>query len=194
MATKIVEKLHETFPDMTALRARSIRVDKQQRKVFVTVSFPDVATIDEKVKSEIIAVVKKSVPKGYYGMVSFADDKFTELTFRKYLADLLKKRFPIYSINKEKTMVKIGERCLRRQRSGKESHGNVGVFDGVVGYFCRLHKLRNHLRTCRRRQRSGNYGPIHARKIGQTCCQSGVDAPCPRVSCGKRTEMYRQTD
>lgn len=97
---------------MTALRARSIRVDKQQRKVFVTVSFPDVATIDEKVKSEIIAVVKKSVPKGYYGMVSFADDKFTELTFRKYLADLLKKRFPIYSINKEKTMIKIGEHTI----------------------------------------------------------------------------------
>ncbi len=97
---------------MTDLRARSIRVDKQQRKVFVTVSFPDVAALDEKVKSKLIDVVKKSIPKGYYGVVSFANDKFTELSFRKHLADLLKKRFPIYSINKEKTIVKIGERTI----------------------------------------------------------------------------------
>lgn len=112
MSQTIVDKLHQTFPQMQALRARSIRVDRQQHKVFVTVSFPQVNDLSDEVKQSIVDTVKKCVPKGYYGMVSFANDSFTELTFRKFLADTLKKRFPVYAIKKEKTLVKVGENTV----------------------------------------------------------------------------------
>ena len=95
---------------MQELRARSIRVDRQQRKVFVMVSFPHVNDLAEDVKQQIVLTVKQCVPKGYYGMVSFADDSFTELTFRRFLNDTLKRRFPVYAVNKEKTIVHVGDR------------------------------------------------------------------------------------
>ena len=97
---------------MQELRARSIRVDRQQRKVFVVVSFPHVNDLGEETKQQIVLTVKQCIPKGYYGMVSFADDNFTELTFRRFLSDTLKKRFPVYAVNKEKTVVKMGDRKI----------------------------------------------------------------------------------
>ena len=112
MSQKIVDKLHEKFVDMQALRARSIRVDKQQHKVFVVVSFPHVNELTDEKRKQVSDEVKKSIPKGYYGIVSFADDNFSEVTFRRYLADTLKKRFPVYSINKEKTLVHIDGRTI----------------------------------------------------------------------------------
>lgn len=112
MSQKIVDKLHERFADMQALRARSIRVDRQQHKVFVVVSFPHVNDLSDELRRQISDEVKRAVPKGYYGIVSFADDNFSEVTFRKYLADTLKKRFPVYSINREKTLVHIDGRTI----------------------------------------------------------------------------------
>lgn len=103
----IIDKLHERFPEMPDLRARSIRVDKSQQKVFVTVSYPQVSALGNDLKNNIVDAVRHAVPKGYYGVVSFADDFFSEVTFRKFVADLLKKRFPVYSVNKEKTLVKL---------------------------------------------------------------------------------------
>ncbi len=112
MSQKVVDKLHERFADMQALRARSIRVDRQQHKVFVVVSFPHVNDLSDELRRQISDEVKRAVPKGYYGIVSFADDNFSEVTFRKYLADTLKKRFPVYSINREKTLVHIDGRTI----------------------------------------------------------------------------------
>ncbi len=108
----IVESLHENFPQLNDLRTRSIRVDKIQHKVFVSVSFFDVAKLDDDTRKSITECVKKQIPKGYLGIVSFVDDKFTEVSFRRYIAELLKKRFPIYQINKEKTLVKIVEKSI----------------------------------------------------------------------------------
>ena len=108
----IIDNLKKDFPNMPDLRARSIRVDKPQRKVFVTVSYPSLSSIDEIVKKNIVESVRKAIPKGYYGMVSFAEDKFSEVTFRKFVADLLKKRFPVYSVNKETTLVKIADKHI----------------------------------------------------------------------------------
>ena len=63
MSQKIVDKLHERFADMQALRARSIRVDRQQHKVFVVVSFPHVNDLSDELRRQISDEVKRAVPR-----------------------------------------------------------------------------------------------------------------------------------
>lgn len=93
---------------MPALRVREIKVDKSVKKVFCTISFPNVKTVPQELKKNIVDCVKSVVPKGYYCSVTFADDKFTELTFRRYLFDYIKKRYPLFNcIDKEKTIVEF---------------------------------------------------------------------------------------
>lgn len=106
----IIEELHRRFENMQDLRAREIRVDKQQRRVFCALSYPNISSITATEKNAIIAFVKTLIPQGYSCSVSFANDRFTELSFEKLLSDVLHKKFPIFSVLTQCAEVKIVER------------------------------------------------------------------------------------
>ena len=90
----IIEQLRRQFENMPDLRAREIRVDKQLRKIFCTLSYPNLTDVDAQVRNDIAAYVKKLVPQGYSCSVSFVNDSFTEASFRKLLSEFFKKIFP----------------------------------------------------------------------------------------------------
>ncbi|MCM1194590.1 MAG: hypothetical protein NC332_01505, partial [Firmicutes bacterium] len=93
----IIDELQKQFEDMPNLRAREIRVDKQLRKVFCTLSYPDLTNVDAQKRRAIADFVKSLMPKGYACAVSFANDRFTELSFRRLLMEVLKSKFPVFS-------------------------------------------------------------------------------------------------
>jgi len=95
----IIDKLYAKYPNMTDLRAREIRVDKQLRKVFCILSYPDLPSLEGALQNEIVDYVKTLTPVGYHCSVSLVNDTFTEVTFRKFLLDYLKKNYPIFAIS-----------------------------------------------------------------------------------------------
>lgn len=104
----IIDQLYKSFPNMTDLRLREIRVDKQQRKVFCTVSYPNMPGVDNTTKNSIIGVISKSLPKGYVASVKFANDSFTLVSFKTFLWDLILSQYPIFAhIGKEKIDVGV---------------------------------------------------------------------------------------
>ncbi|MCH5156961.1 MAG: hypothetical protein J1G02_03675 [Clostridiales bacterium] len=103
----IIDKLHQQFNDLCDLRMREIRVDRQVRKVFCTLSHPQAQGFDVNLRTQIINIVKSDLPKGYTCSVKFVDDEFTDLSFRRILIELIKNRYPIYA-NIPKTKIDVG--------------------------------------------------------------------------------------
>lgn len=102
----IIDELKTKFPDMPDLRVRSIKVDRDVKKVFCTLSYPNSRAIPPETKRAIIDKVKSVVPSGYYCAVSLVDDKFTEVSFKRHLFEIIRKQFPLFAtIDKEKTQV-----------------------------------------------------------------------------------------
>lgn len=95
---KIIDKLHQQYADMPNLRAREIRVDKQLRKVFCALSYPNLPELDKQRQSEIVAYVKTMVPQGYTASVTIANDHFNSMGFKRFLNDLLKSKYPLFSV------------------------------------------------------------------------------------------------
>lgn len=95
---KIIDSLHNQYADMPNLRAREIRIDKQLRKVFCTLSYPNLQSLDRARQNAVISSVRTLVPQGYSAAVIFANDNFTENGFKRFLTDLLKRRFPLYAV------------------------------------------------------------------------------------------------
>lgn len=93
----IIDKLHQQFPYLNDLRMREIRVDRQQRRVYCTLSYPDSPAFDANVKAQITEFVKDEMPKGYYCSTKFAIDTFNETSFRRNLTDYIKSRYPIFA-------------------------------------------------------------------------------------------------
>lgn len=86
---------------MTDLRLREIRVDRQKRSVSCIVSYPDVNKIGQDVRGKIVTIVRESLPRGYSCTVKFANDNFTVASFNSMLAELIKRRYPIFGeVNK----------------------------------------------------------------------------------------------
>lgn len=104
---KIIDSLHEQYAEMPNLRAREIRVDKQQRKVFCALSYPDLSKLERQVQNGIIAYVKTLVPTGYTAIVTFSNDHFTENGFRRLLTELLKKRYPVFASISRKMEISV---------------------------------------------------------------------------------------
>lgn len=109
----IIEQLHRQFENMPDLRAREIRVDKQLRKVFCTLSYPDFSNVDAMTRNEIAAYVKELVPQGYSCAVTFANDHFTEVSFRKLLIEVLQKKFPVFANFGANAEVKLEEKNIQ---------------------------------------------------------------------------------
>ena len=103
----IIDKLHQNFNELGDLRMREIRVDRQLRKVFCTLSHPQAQDFDVNLRSQIIDTVKSELPKGYTCSVKFANDEFTDVSFKRVLTDLIKNRYPIFA-NIPKTKIDVG--------------------------------------------------------------------------------------
>ena len=103
----IINKLHQNFNELRDLRMREIRVDRQLRKVFCTLSHPQAQSFDADLRNQIVDVVRSELPRGYSCSVKFANDEFTEVSFRRVLTDLIKNRYPIYA-NIPKTKIDVG--------------------------------------------------------------------------------------
>ncbi|MCH5153452.1 MAG: hypothetical protein J1F68_05825 [Clostridiales bacterium] len=86
---------------------REIRVDRQQRKVFCTLSHPQALDFDVNLRNKLIDTVKSELPKGYTCSVKFVSDEFTDVSFKRVLTDLIKNRYPIYA-NIPKTKIDVG--------------------------------------------------------------------------------------
>lgn len=95
---RIIDSLHRKYIDMPNLRAREIRVDKQLRKVYCALSYPDLPNLDKQRQNEIVAFVKTLVPQGYSANVTFSNDHFTGIGFQRYLTDLLKSKYPLFAV------------------------------------------------------------------------------------------------
>lgn len=106
----IIDDLHKIFPDLSDLRMREIRVDKQQRRVSCTLSYPPSSAFDVKTKTAITDVIRKQIPDGYFCSVKFAEDNFTRTSFLRNLNELIKERYPIYAFNKQQISVDVTER------------------------------------------------------------------------------------
>ena len=103
----IIDRLHQDFTNLSDLRMREIRVDRQQRKVFCTLSHPQAQSFDVNLRNQIIDTVKSELPQGYNCSVKFANDEFTDVSFKRVLTDLIKNRYPIFS-NIPKTKIDVG--------------------------------------------------------------------------------------
>ena len=109
----IIDSLHNNFNQLSDMRMREIRVDRQMRKVFCTLSYPQVINLDVALRNQIIDVVKGEIPKGYACSVKFVNDEFTDVSFKRTLTDLLKNRYPIFAnIPKTKIDVSVVERKI----------------------------------------------------------------------------------
>lgn len=109
---RIIDSLHQKFTDMPNLRAREIRVDKQQRKVFCALSYPNVSELDRQLLNDIIAYVKTLVPQGYTAIVTFANDNFTEMGFKRFMTDLLKSKYPLFAVISKGMDVKVADNSV----------------------------------------------------------------------------------
>ena len=103
----IIDKLHQNFNNLSELRMREIRVDRQQRKVFCTLSHPQALSFDGNLRTQIVNTVKSELPQGYACSVKFSNDEFTDVSFKRVLTDLIKSRYPIYA-NIPKTKIDVG--------------------------------------------------------------------------------------
>lgn len=95
---RIIDRLHREFTDMPNLRAREIRVDKQLRKVFCALSYPELSDVSKERLSDIKEFVKTLVPQGYSVETTFTNDYFDALKFKKFLNDLLKNKYPLFAV------------------------------------------------------------------------------------------------
>lgn len=109
----LIEQLHLNFPSLTDMRMREIRVDRQQRKVFCTLSYPSLSSLDANIKSRLNEFVLSQIPKGYRCSVKYAEDIFDANSFTRNLHDLIKDRYPIYShINKQHIETHISQKKI----------------------------------------------------------------------------------
>lgn len=92
----IIDALNEKFPQMPNLRVRDIRVDKDSRKIYCAVSYPDAPNLPAEIVSEIKATVLNALPKGYRHDVRVVNDRFNEKSFTSLLLDVVKKRYPLF--------------------------------------------------------------------------------------------------
>lgn len=109
---RIIDSLHNQYSDMPDIRVRKIVVDKQQRKVFCTISYPNLPSVNKSRQNDIIAYVKKLVPESYNGIVTLADDNFSESSFRRTLTELIKTKFPLYAVISKGMAISIRERFI----------------------------------------------------------------------------------
>lgn len=108
----LINQLHEKFPHMTDLRVRDILVDKDNRKIRCILSYPNSTQLDATTKSSIYAFVRSCVPKGYYCETRIYNDIFSEVSFRTNLFDHLKKRYPVFKISRERTIIVQDDRNI----------------------------------------------------------------------------------
>ena len=104
----IIDKLHQQFPSLDELRMREIRVDKDQRKVFCTLSHPRALDFDANLKNEISNAILRELPQGYACSIKYASDEFTAISFQKNVYDLIRNQYPIYAnISRNKIEVSV---------------------------------------------------------------------------------------
>lgn len=106
---RIIDSLHHQFSDMPNLRAREIRVDKQFRKVFCILSYPE--QLNKQKQTDITSYVKTLIPQGYSASVTFVLDHFTSVGFKRFFTDLFKSKYPLFAIITKNMEVSVdGER------------------------------------------------------------------------------------
>ena len=93
----IIDQIHQHFPNLYDLRAREIRVDKQLRKVFCTLSYPNVTTLNVSVRGQIAEFIKTLIPQGYLCAITYVNDHFNDLSFRRLMNDVFKSKFPLFA-------------------------------------------------------------------------------------------------
>ncbi len=109
----IIDALNEKFPQMPDLRVRDIKVDKDSRKIYCAVSYPDAPNLSSEVVSQIKTVVVSTFPKGYRYDVRVVNDRFNEKSFASLLLDVVKKRYPLFANLKSDCLtVKLTGRCI----------------------------------------------------------------------------------
>ena len=104
------EVLKQKFPQLGNLRVRDIRVDKPFKKVYCVLSFPEGEQPDENLRPQLRQTVAQQMPQGYRCEVSFVTDRFTDRSLAMLVADVIKKKYPVLSLPKEKISAKVQDR------------------------------------------------------------------------------------
>lgn len=156
----IVEQLWEKFPDLKDIRVREVVVDKVARRISCSVSLPDSNNISPATKREIVDFVKSTVPANFHCSVTFFNDKFTELSFKKFFVDTLKAKYPMFSfLNKEKISVKIQDKHVDVQLLvGPVMKGNMETANFVED-FCNYCKSYTSYSVFVQVEEDANYVP-----------------------------------
>lgn len=109
----IIDALKEKFPQMPNLRVRDIRVDKNSRKIYCAVSYPDASNLPADIVSAVKSTVVAQFPKGYRYDVRVVNDRFNEKSFLMLLLDVIKKRYPLFAnLKQENVSVKMQDRDI----------------------------------------------------------------------------------
>ncbi len=108
----LIETLHQKFSDLGDLRMREIRVEKSQRIVYCTLSYPADKGLDNVVRSLITETIREQMPYGYNCSLKFVDDVFSKDSFARNLADLIKERYPVYSLSRNNISVVVEEKHI----------------------------------------------------------------------------------
>lgn len=109
----IIDAIKESFPNLADIRARELRIDKPLRKVFCAFSLPNAQKLSVDTKNQISALVQKQLPQGYTCNIRYIDDVFTEVSFRRYLEDLLKRKYPLFaSISKNSISIRFNQKNI----------------------------------------------------------------------------------
>ena len=80
----IINELHKQFKELNDLRAREIRVDKQQRKVFCTLSFPNVSVLNTNLKNAVTNYVKRWFLAVIFVLSAMLTIVLTKFLFKNY--------------------------------------------------------------------------------------------------------------
>lgn len=108
----IIDRIYEKFPNMRDMRARQIRIDKNQRKISCLFSYPNVKSLSANSRGEITNYVYTLIPQGYRCFVEYIDDSFTEISFRKLLEDLLSKNYPLFALSKNQIAIEFSNNSI----------------------------------------------------------------------------------
>lgn len=109
----IIDAIREKFPNLSDIRARELRIDKPLRKVFCVFSLSNAQQLSADIKNEITELVSKQLPEGFSCSIRYVEDVFTETSFRRFLEDVLKRKYPLFSsVGKDNISVGLTKKSI----------------------------------------------------------------------------------
>lgn len=109
--SSIRDSLLQQFPELEQLRVREVVVDKINKKINCTLSYPNAnVALDMPLRRSIFQAVKNCVPQGYYCTTTIKNDTFNAISFKQFVKDTIVSKFlALADIDKDNIIVQQTE-------------------------------------------------------------------------------------